>query len=288
MQLHFNDHFPTLIIISNQKFLENNLNTIDDKFSQLVEIMSILRSEKGCPWDREQTHQSLRQHLLEEAYEVIETIDEGQMEKLPEELGDLLLQVVFHAQMAAEKGLFGIAEVVDSINSKLIRRHPHVFGDVEINSAEEQIVHWEHTKLKKEGKNSAIDGVPRELPALLRAYRIQNKAATVGFDWPAIAPVWEKLDEETGELKEAVASGKAEKIEDELGDMLFTLVNLSRFLKANPEDALRKTIEKFIRRFHQVEKEFARREQSLMTATLAEMDAVWDAVKQAEKAVEEK
>jgi len=263
--------------------LENTLQVVDDKFSRLVEIMAILRSENGCPWDREQNHQSLRQHLLEEAYEVIETIDEGQLEKLPEELGDLLLQVVFHAQMAFEKGLFTITDVIDSINQKLIRRHPHVFGDVQINSAAEQIVHWEQSKLKKEGKISAIDGVPKELPALLRAYRIQNKAATVGFDWPSIHPVWDKFAEEMQELKEAVESGQADRIEDELGDLLFTLVNLSRFLKANPEDALRRTIEKFVRRFHQVEEEFGRRQQTLMDVTLEEMDAVWDSIKRSEK-----
>ena len=160
------------------------MQTIDTKFSRLIEIMAILRSEKGCPWDREQDHKSLRQHLLEEAYEVIETIDNEEYDKLPGELGDVLLQVVFHAQMAAEAGLFTIDDVVESINQKLLRRHPHVFGDVEIKSAEEQVTHWEQIKLKKEGKKSAIDGVPKELPALLRAYRMQNKAATVGFDWP--------------------------------------------------------------------------------------------------------
>lgn len=251
--------------------------------ARLLEIMVILRSEKGCPWDREQTHTSLRQHLLEEAYEVIEVIDEDRLEELPAELGDLLLQIVFHAQIAAEAGSFTMAEVVQAINEKLIRRHPHVFGDVNIKTADEQVVHWEQTKLKKEGKVSAISGVPRELPALLRAYRLQNKAATMGFDWPEVTPVWDKIEEEVAELREAVASGEREQIEEELGDLLFSIVNVSRFLKVNPEDALRRTSEKFIRRFQQVEAEFVRRGQPMEQAELAEMDEIWKKVKRQEK-----
>jgi len=259
------------------------LEEIDAKFSKLVEIMATLRSEHGCPWDREQTHKSLRQHLIEEAYEVIETIDEERYKDLAGELGDLLLQVVFHAQMAKEEGLFTIADVLDSINEKLIRRHPHVFGTEVINTAEEQIVQWEQSKLKKEGKKSAIDGVPRAMPALLRAYRMQNKASAVGFDWDNIEPVWEKVNEEMQELREATKSGDQEKIEEELGDLLFSIVNLSRFLKANPEDALRRTIEKFYDRFQKVESEFESRNKSITDANLAEMDAVWDKVKLNEK-----
>jgi MazG family protein len=260
-----------------------DVENIDSKFSRLVEIMDLLRSEKGCPWDREQTFESLRQHLLEEAYEVVESIDEGRLEELPGELGDLLLQVVFQAQMAAERGLFGIGDVIDSITEKLIRRHPHVFGDKRIDSTEEQIVHWELSKLRIEGKKSAIDGVPRLLPALLRSYRIQNKAATVGFDWSEIEPVWEKVEEELSELKVATESGDSERVEDELGDLLFSIVNLSRFLKINPEDALRKTIRKFDKRFRQVESEFRRTNRSLTDASLAEMDKVWEQVKKREK-----
>jgi tetrapyrrole methylase family protein / MazG family protein len=260
-----------------------SLQTTEEKFAQLVQIMSTLRSEKGCPWDRLQTHQSLRQHLLEEAYEVIETIDEGRIHDLAEELGDVLLQVVFHAQMASEQELFDIGTVLTHINDKLIRRHPHVFGDVKINTAEEQIVHWEQTKVLKEGKKSAIDGVPVTFPALMRAYRMQNKAATVGFDWPAIQPVWEKIDEEMGELKEAVEQGDNASIEDELGDLLFSIVNVSRFLKINPEDALRKTIAKFDKRFRQVEESFRQRQRPMTEASLAEMDEVWEEVKRREK-----
>lgn len=259
------------------------MSDIDKKLSRLVEIMSILLSEKGCPWDRKQTHKSLRQHLLEEAYEVIEVIDEDRYDDLPGELGDLLLQVVFHAQMAAEKKLFDMDDVLKAINTKLIRRHPHVFEQVQKITAEEQIVMWEQTKLKNEGKKSAVDGVPRELPALLRAYRMQNKAATVGFDWPEIEPVWDKVHEEMEELKEAVASHQQENIKEELGDLLFSIVNLSRFLKVNPEDALRETIAKFEKRFKKVELEFKDRNIDMKDISLEEMDKVWDKVKAQER-----
>ncbi len=252
-------------------------------FARLVEIMAQLRGEKGCPWDREQTHDSLRQHLLEESYEVIETIDEGRYDDLAGELGDLLLQVVFHAQMAAEEGRFTISDVVQKINEKLIRRHPHIFGDAVINNAAEQTVAWEQSKLRKEGKRSAIDGVPRELPALIRAYRMQGKAAAVGFDWPEAGPVWDKIREEIGELEEATASAESSRISEELGDLLFSIVNVSRFLHINPEDALRGTIDKFSRRFREVEESFRSRGRTLDGATLEEMDRVWDEVKERER-----
>lgn len=248
-------------------------------FAKLVEIMRILRGENGCPWDKEQNHKSLRQHLIEEAYEVIETIDQGKYKELPEELGDVLLQVVFHAQMAAERGDFTIEDVIQAINEKLLRRHPHVFGDAVIRSADEQITHWENLKKSQEGKKSAIDGVPKELPALLRAYRMQGKAATVGFDWGEIAPVWEKVQEEIQELKEAFDKGSRDGIEDELGDLLFSIVNLSRFLKANPEDALRRTIEKFYTRFIKIEETFAEQERDMRQASLEEMDEIWNRIK---------
>ncbi len=254
-----------------------------EKFIKLIEIMSKLRGKEGCPWDQEQTHLSLRQHLLEETYEVLEALDEQNFPALKEELGDLLLQIVFHAQLAREENMFSMQDIIDAINNKLTRRHPHVFGDERVESAEEQIVLWEQTKLKKEGKKSAIDGVPRQLPALVRAYRLQNKAATVGFDWPDIDPVWEKLNEEIAELKQAIQKKDKEWIEEELGDVLFSIVNLSRFLNCNPEDALRRTIEKFIKRFQLIEKRFASQNRSLQQATLAELDAVWDDIKREEK-----
>ncbi len=259
------------------------MESVESKFCKLVEIMATLRSPQGCPWDREQTHSSLRQHLLEEAYEVIETIDDEHYEKLPEELGDLLLQVIFHAQVAAEDNRFDIGTVLDQINEKLIRRHPHVFGNLVVETAAEQIILWEQTKINKEGKKSAIDGVPRQLPALVRAYRTQNKAATAGFDWNSIEPVWDKVNEEMDELKNACKQGKQDEIEDELGDLLFTIVNLARFLKVNPEDALRKTINKFDRRFRKVEQDFKNRGVVMTQASLAEMDQVWDRVKAEER-----
>ncbi|MBN1996582.1 nucleoside triphosphate pyrophosphohydrolase [candidate division KSB1 bacterium] len=255
---------------------------MEEKFIKLIEIMSTLRSKEGCPWDREQNHKSLRQHLIEEAYEVIETIDENRLHELPGELGDLLLQVVFHAQMAKEAGLFDIADVLDAINTKLIRRHPHVFGDVQIDTAEEQIVFWEQMKIKREGKKSAIEGVPKSAPSLLRSYRIQNKAATVGFDWPHIKPVWEKIQEEILEFKEAAETGDKDHTEEELGDLLFSIVNVSRFLKINPEDALRRTIEKFCDRFVKVEKVFQERGIQMQDVSLEELDRVWEQVKRAE------
>ena len=245
--------------------------------------METLRGKDGCPWDQKQTHESLRQHLLEEAYEVLEAIDNNNMPELAEELGDLLLQVVFHAQMAAERGDFAMTDVLDHIIQKLVRRHPHVFGDEKVETAEEQIILWEKSKIKKEGKKSAIDGIPKELPALVRAYRMQNKAATVGFDWPDIQPVWEKLQEELHELYHAIEEKNQDDIEEELGDVLFSLVNISRFLHKNPEDALRRTITKFDRRFRLVEKAFRARKKPLSKATLKEMDAVWDDIKIKEK-----
>ncbi len=253
-----------------------------EKFERLIEIMAMLRGESGCPWDQEQTHKSLRQHLLEEAYEVIEAIDNNDYNELAGELGDLLLQVVFHAQMAAEAGYFTIDDVIEKINEKLVRRHPHVFGDEVINTSAEQTIAWEKSKLHKEGKKSAIDGVPKQLPALLRAYRMQGKAAAVGFDWPEVEPVWEKLNEEVDELKEAIHLGDPDRVEDELGDLLFTIVNMSRFLRVNPEDALRSTIEKFERRFKRVEGELEKRGRTMSDSDLLEMDAIWNQIKSEE------
>jgi len=185
--------------------------------------------------------------------------------------------------MAAEEGRFTISDVVQKINEKLIRRHPHIFGDAVINNAAEQTVAWEQSKLRKEGKRSAIDGVPRELPALIRAYRMQGKAAAVGFDWPEAGPVWDKIREEIGELEEATASAESSRISEELGDLLFSIVNVSRFLHINPEDALRGTIDKFSRRFREVEESFRSRGRTLDGATLEEMDRVWDEVKERER-----
>lgn len=260
---------------------EKNLTTLGQKFENLVQIMAKLRGENGCPWDIEQTHETLRQYLLEEAFEVLESIDLGNWDELKDELGDLLLQIVFHAQIAAEEGEFEISEVINSITDKLIRRHPHVFGKVEIKTADEQSIHWERLK-KNEGKSSVLAGVPKALSALLRAQRIQQKAATVGFDWPVADPVWDKIHEEIEELKTASKEKNKQNVEEEFGDLFFSLVNVSRFIGINPEDALRKTTEKFIDRFRKLEQEFEATNKELCEATLEELDAVWEKVKSKE------
>lgn len=257
---------------------EDKASSLGTKFEELVRIMTKLRAPGGCPWDREQTHASLRQYLLEEAYEVLEAIDAGDDRHLQEELGDLLLQVIFHAQIAAEQNTFEISDVVQSITEKLIRRHPNVFGDTKIDSAAEQSVNWEKIK-KQEGKSSAIDGVPRALSALLRAWRIQQKASTVGFDWIEVEPVWEKIHEELEELREACEHGSQDRIEEEFGDLLFSIINLSRFINVNPEDSLRQTIEKFSQRFKTVERHFETEGRSMNDATLEEMDEIWEKTK---------
>lgn len=258
-----------------------NNSTLGQKFENLIHIMAELRGKNGCPWDKEQTHESLRQYLLEESYEVLESIDRKNWTELKEELGDLLLQIVFHAQIASEEREFDISEVIDSITEKLIRRHPHVFGEVKIHSAEEQTIHWEKLK-KREGKNSVLDGVPNALSALLRAQRIQQKAAAVGFDWAAAEPVWDKIQEEIEELKIASKENNINRVEEEFGDLIFSLVNVSRFIGINPEDALRKTTEKFIDRFKKVEREFEEEGKDLNEASLKEMDAVWEKIKSEE------
>ena len=230
------------------------------------------------PWDREQSHDSLKQYLLEEAYEVLETIDMNDAKALQEELGDLLLQPVFHAQIAAENGQFTMDDVINTINRKLIRRHPHVFGDTEIHTAEEQKIHWETLK-KGEGKKSVLEGVPKQAPALLRAYRVQQKASTVGFDWEKSEQVWKKVHEEINELHDALDRKEAQAVTEEYGDLLFALVNLSRFIGVQPEDALRKAVNKFIHRFHMVEDQFKKENRNIKEASLEELDEVWETVK---------
>lgn len=257
--------------------------TSGDLFAELVEIMARLRGENGCPWDREQTAESIKPYLIEETYEVLEAIDEQDAGKLREELGDLLLQVIFHAQMAEEAGAFTIADVLATITDKLRRRHPHVFGDLKAETAQEVLFNWEQIKQaerqKGQGQASLLDGVPRELPALLRAHRLQEKASRVGFDWKEAREVFQKVEEELAELKAAMEDQAPDRTEAELGDLLFALVNLSRFIAVNPEEALRKTIARFIARFRYIEEELAGRGRSLRQATLQEMDALWAAAK---------
>jgi len=251
---------------------------------ELIKIMSALRGEKGCPWDKEQTMESLKPFIVEEAYEVLEAIDEKDPEDVKEELGDLLFQIVFQCQIAKEKGDFDMADVIEKIGRKMIARHPHVFGDADYKTSAEVLVHWEAQK-KREGKQreSLLEGVPKTLPSLLRAHRLQDRAARVGFDWDKIGDVMKKLDEEIGEFKEAMEKKNEDAIEEELGDVLFMLVNISRFIGVNPEDALRKTISKFISRFRYIEMAAADSGRTLSDMTLAEMDALWDEAKKKKK-----
>jgi MazG family protein len=250
----------------------------DTAFNKLIEIMATLRSDKGCPWDKVQTHESLKPFLLEEAYEVLEALDRHDFNDLKEELGDLLLQIVFHAQLAHEADLFTIEDVLKTINDKLIRRHPHVFGQANVNSEEEQCINWERIK-KKEGKKSVLNGVPKTMPALSCAYRIQQRASTVGFDWKNKEQVWNKVIEEMDELRIAENSQDQQAIIEELGDLLFALVNYSRFMKVNPEESLRRATEKFIKRFNKVENCIKSQGKKLQDTSLEEMDAVWNRIK---------
>ncbi len=257
-----------------------------DPFRRLVAIMARLRGEGGCPWDREQNHQSLVPYLIEESYEVKESIDRGDMEGLREELGDLLLQAVFHAQLAREAGRFDIDDVLRGICSKLITRHPHVFGNVEVASSAEVLQNWEQIKLgekkNREEAPSRLGGVPKQLPALLRAHRVQEKAARVGFDWEQVRDVFAKVREEIGELEAAVAAGSAAGVQAEIGDILFAIVNLARFLKVQSELALHECVERFIRRFRYIEERAAEQNRNLEDMSLAEMDALWNEAKEHE------
>jgi MazG family protein len=251
--------------------------------ARFVEFLDIVRRlRKECPWDREQTHQSIRHSLIEEAYEVVEAIDQNDLVELKKELGDLMLHVVLHSIMAEEEGAFTIDEVLANINSKLIRRHPHVFGDTKVENSRDVKLNWEKIKLS-EGRRSLMDGIPREMPALLRAHRVQEKASKVGFDWKRKEDVWQKVREEIDELHAAEVSPGRDHLEEEFGDLLFALVNYSRFLQVNPESALSKATQKFARRFQRVEQELQKRGKKLEHSTLEEMDELWDEGKRSEK-----
>jgi XTP/dITP diphosphohydrolase len=227
---------------------------------------------KECPWDREQTNDSIKANTIEEAYEVVEAIDNKNYEELKKELGDLLLHVIFHSTIAEEENHFKLDEVIKSIQEKLIRRHPHVFGDARVSGSEQVKQNWESIKMK-EGRKSVVDGVPASLPALQKAHRLQEKASKVGFDWKNKEEVWKKVEEELEEIKGAESNH--EELENEFGDLFFSLVNYSRFLDINPENALRRTNEKFIRRFQYVEKRINESGKSLQESNLEEMDTYW-------------
>lgn len=243
--------------------------------------MARLRGEGGCPWDREQTHETLKPYLIEEAYETLEAIDSGEDGLMCEELGDLLLQIVFHSQLASEEKRFNIDKVCDGISDKLVRRHPHIFADTKADTAEQVLTNWEKIKKleKAETRKSILEGVPTSMPALLRAWRLQGKARSVGFDWDEADGAFEKLQEEMDEFRAACASGASAHVEEELGDLLFSLVNMGRFVKANPEEALTKTINKFIARFEYIESNVADSGRELDEVSLKEMDLLWDEAK---------
>ncbi len=252
-------------------------------FNDLLEIMAKLRGEGGCPWDREQTHKSLRIYMIEETYEVLEALDAGDKDKFCNELGDLLLQIVFHAQIAKENGDFDIGDVTTEVCRKLISRHPHIFGDVRADTADKVIENWEAIKKKEKklkSQTGVLKDVPSNLPALMRSYKVQQKAAQVGFDWDNIEDAFSKVDEEIRELRDVYKSNNVERITDELGDAFFALVNVSRFLKIQPELALNGTIGKFIRRFEYIEQQSTKAGKKLEDMSLAEMDELWNEAKQ--------
>jgi tetrapyrrole methylase family protein/MazG family protein len=261
------------------------MKTEQPTFEELTAIMKRLRAPGGCPWDAEQTHESLTRYLLEETYEVIEAIESRSPEHIKEELGDLLLQPVFHAAIAEEAGSFTIQDVIATLCDKLIRRHPHVFGDLKIADSSAQIENWEKIKKAEKGAErlSALSGVPPHLPALLKAQKITEKAARVGFDWEHVDQVMAKVMEELHEFEEAMAAGDNEHMEAELGDLLFAIVNLGRFLSINPEEALRKTITRFQSRFHFVEESLHDQGRQMATTPLADMDRLWEEAKLLEK-----
>ena len=249
-------------------------------FNEFVELIKKLRAE--CPWDRVQTFDSLKASTLEEAFEVAESIDLKEYDELKLELGDLLLHIVLYSTIAEEQNLFTLKDVMLASQEKLIRRHPHVFGNVDITDPEAVKTNWEKIKMT-EGRTSVLDGVPKDYPALARSFRLQEKASKVGFDWPKIDDVWSKIEEEILEFKEASKENNQEQMEEELGDLLFAIVNYARFLKINPENALRKTSQKFIRRFQYIEEKMKENNKDIGKSTLEEMDKYWDEAKEIEK-----
>jgi len=254
-------------------------------FDRLVEIMERLRGEQGCPWDRKQTRDSLKPYLIEESYEVLEALEEKDPVKIKEELGDLLYQILFHAQISKEAGEFDIEDILTAGSEKMVRRHPHVFGDKKAEYADEVLKQWEAIKKAEKGdeRKSVLEGIPPHLPALLRAHQLQARAARVGFDWEHADQVFSKVIEEMKEFEEAFQAKDHRGMEDELGDLLFALVNIGRFIEVNPEDALRKSISRFISRFRHIEEEIARQGKEWADVSLEEMEMLWQEAKGIEK-----
>ncbi len=267
--------------------IESVKKDLEYEIRELIKIIGTLRSPDGCPWDRRQTREDIGRYLIDEAYEVIDAIDEGSADHLKEELGDLLFHIFFLAQMAEEKDEFDMADIVRGIAEKMTRRHPHVFGDKTVNSVEDvkriwQEIKREERKGKKPEKTRIIGTVGNSLPSLLKAFKITEAASDVGFDWEKAEEVIEKVEEETAEFKKALSKGNQEEIEDEIGDMLFSLVNLSRFVKVNPEVAVKTSIKKFVKRFSFIENQLEKQGMSLPGASMGEMDRLWNISKESE------
>jgi len=272
--------------------MERSPRTTGEKFERLVEIMATLRGPNGCPWDKQQDFNSLKPMLVEEVYEVLEAVENGDFDGISEELGDLLLHVVFHAYLGKEAGQFDINTVIDKICEKLVRRHPHVFGTESASTADEVIKNWEAIKAQEKAQKlkdrtpeqrSLLEGIPSKLPAIHEAHQISSRAARVGFDWPDIEGIFDKLQEEVRELKEVISTGdderRRERLEDEIGDMLFVIVNIARYLKIDSESALKRANRKFKSRFQYMESELARQGKSLEQTSLEEMEALWQKAK---------
>ncbi len=272
--------------------MERSRRTTGEKFERLVEIMATLRGPNGCPWDKQQDFNTLKPMLVEEVYEVIEAVENGDFDGISEELGDLLLHVVFHAHLGKEAGQFDINTVIDKISDKLVRRHPHVFGTESASTADEVIKNWEAIKAQEKAQKlkdrtpeqrSLLEGIPSKLPAIHEAHQISSRAARVGFDWPDVDGIFDKLQEEVRELKEVISTGddksRRERLEDEIGDMLFVIVNIARYLKIDSESALKRANRKFKSRFQYMESELARQGKNLEQTSLEEMEALWQKAK---------
>jgi len=252
-------------------------------FNDLVQVMETLRGPNGCPWDKEQTHESIKSCAVEETYELLEAIDQKNPAKIKEELGDLLFQVIFHSKMAKEKGHFDVTDVIDQVVRKLTHRHPHVFEkDKKLKSAEEALSQWEEIKREEKGneeRKSVVDGVPQALPALQKAHKVQKKVSKVGFDWPHVDQVLAKVDEELEEVRESLKEGDTNKVAEEIGDLLFSVANLSRFLGLEAENVLHQTIRKFTNRFRKIEIELKKQGKNVEESNLEEMEALWEKAK---------
>ncbi|MBN2301869.1 MAG: nucleoside triphosphate pyrophosphohydrolase [Lentisphaerae bacterium] len=262
--------------------MSGNRHQLNESLHRLLDVVARLRGPNGCPWDREQTLESLKQYLIEESYETIDAIDSHNIEEHKEELGDVLLQIVLQSQIRSEQNEFTFADVADAVTDKLIRRHPHVFGGIKAADSAEVLANWEAIKSKEtnSGRRPIFDGIPRHLPSLQKAQRIQSRASSVGFDWTQVKDVIGKVDEELNELKEAMEQCDKQEIHDEIGDLLFAVVNLSRFFGIQAEEALNSTINRFMRRFYAVEKSLESEGKTISECTLEEMNKRWNTVKE--------